>query len=412
MLLVILSSANCVVANNWKSVGDDGKNDMDKGAEEPPLMGMALKEVPVFSSTYVDHMVFTPPYISLESVEYPIIQINVKLGDRDGKEDVRQYEYTARVYNSSQEQFGEDIVLKLNGNPDNSLSPIARGTAYLPSNIPEGYYYVFVYQNDTNSESPSFGEYILPFMCKSNENSISCCNESSCMTSLICGEDIIFNNCSDSWCCGCNCTESKNSFYIEKEGSENGGSDNGDDGGDDNSGDDEGDDETGDDGGDDNSGDDGGDDNSGNDGGDDNSGDDGGDDNSGDDEGNDETGDDEGNEGTSDDSTVDEGSESIDDGEYNADDGDKPLKRRSSADRGTLPIRKKETTESFSLPPETRMASNPGLSIKALANEERKNEGDDSEFDRLILYFLASMFALLLALCGSIFSRYSKLRKE
>ncbi|HII02720.1 TPA: hypothetical protein HA351_14090 [Methanosarcinaceae archaeon] len=34
VLLVILFSANCVVANNWNSAGDSGRNDRDQGVEE------------------------------------------------------------------------------------------------------------------------------------------------------------------------------------------------------------------------------------------------------------------------------------------------------------------------------------------------------------------------------------------
>ena len=526
MLLLILFSANCVVANNWNSAGDSGRNDRDQGVEECSFIQMTLPAVPVSSSTYAGNMALNSHYIILESVQYPIIQINVKIGDENGKEDVRQYEYIARVYNSSQKQVGEDIVLKLNGNPDNSLSTVAHGTASLPSDLPEGNYYVFLYQNNTTGEfilpfmctnngkletccnessmtglisegilvencskfwccgcgctkqqvknriyikngetggtgeepgeedkppyvndmviparhnvsestqclinvtlgddngrndtkkytyvakvfnssqkqvgenidltltnpfddedadptsyieaqgmaslpadtpegnyylfvyrNNTINESILPFLYNSSENLTSCCNEISCLTSLISGEDIISDSCSESWCCGCNCTgnDVKNRIYIENEGAE-----------------------------------------------DDGTGDDG-------------TGDD----GTGDDGVDDEGGkESIDDGENNVNDGDKPSKRRSSADRGTLPIRKKETTESFSLPPETRIAaSNPGLSINALADDGHQKEEikDSNGFDWLILLFLAAMFGLFLALCGSIFSRYSKLQKE
>ncbi|AKB24394.1 hypothetical protein MSMTP_0925 [Methanosarcina sp. MTP4] len=212
VLLVILFSANCVVANNWNSAGDSGRNDRDQGVEESSFMQMTLPAVPVSSSTYADNMALNSHYIILESVEYPIIQINVKLGDKEGKEAVRQYEYTARVYNSSQEQVGEDIVLRLNGNPDHSLSTLAHGTASLPSDLPEGNYYVFVYQNNTTSE------FILPFMCKNNGKLETCCNSSS-ITGLI-SEGILVQNCSKFWCCGCGCTKQqvKNSIYIKNDG--------------------------------------------------------------------------------------------------------------------------------------------------------------------------------------------------
>lgn len=133
------------------------------------------------------------------------LPINVKFGDHNGQEDIVG-PFTAKIFDSDQQLVLDNIPIdKLNPSTQNHNWVQGQGQADLPYYLPEGDYYVFIYQTVDGVEIR------LPFGCTEGDIIKRCCENGH-----IDGCNLDEGARCKFWfySCGCNDNDIKNKFHI------------------------------------------------------------------------------------------------------------------------------------------------------------------------------------------------------
>ena len=133
------------------------------------------------------------------------LPINVKFGDCNSQEDIVG-PFIAKIFDSDQQLVLDNIPIdKLNPSTQNHNWVQGQGKAYLPYYLPEGDYYVFIYQIIDGVTIR------LPFGCTECDLIKPCC-ENGHFTFCNSHE----NSCCRFWCCCCcgSGSEIRNKFHI------------------------------------------------------------------------------------------------------------------------------------------------------------------------------------------------------